>query len=159
MSLEDTPGPVQGGGRETRVPAAPAGALRAGKGKPAFLPSLGIPRSPASCAPQVLFVSVTNSVIPRATTANPVRRAQSPPEVAMDDDIELDEATRRELLQELRNPEKMRAICEGLRRMTAKLTSAELERAKHIDSFWLPTTSPWWPERLAYEPRKIRSGQ
>jgi hypothetical protein len=77
----------------------------------------------------------------------------------MDDDIELDEATRRELLEELRNPEKIRAICEGLRRMTAKLTSAELERATHIDSFWLPAPSPWWPERLANEPRKIKSGQ
>jgi hypothetical protein len=76
----------------------------------------------------------------------------------MDDDIELDEDTRRKMLEELRDPEKLRAICKELRRMTAKLTRAELELESHIDSFWLPAPSPWWPERLAYEPRKINSG-
>lgn len=76
----------------------------------------------------------------------------------MDDDIGLDEDTRRKMLEELRDPEKLRVINEELRLMLADFTRYEVERARRIDSFWLPGPSPWWPDRLAYEPRKINSG-
>ena len=72
----------------------------------------------------------------------------------MDDDIELDEKTWRKIQEELRDPETMRALCEGLQRRTAKLDRV----LRRVDSYWLPEPSPHWPERLAYERRRVGSG-
>jgi small-conductance mechanosensitive channel len=74
----------------------------------------------------------------------------------MDDEFWDNEDTRRKMLEELRDPEKLRTIEEELRRQRIKDICDDLERSRHIDSFWLPSRSlsPWWPERLAYERRK-----
>jgi hypothetical protein len=80
----------------------------------------------------------------------------------MDDDFWDNPEIQRKMLEELRDPEKLRAINELLelmlddfRRWRAADRRKEVERARRIDSFWKPQPSPYWPERLVYERRKI----
>lgn len=73
-----------------------------------------------------------------------------------DDDFWSNENIRRSMLEELRAPERLRAINEQLHLMLADFTRYKVERAQSIDSFWLPRPSPHGPERLAYEKRKPR---
>jgi hypothetical protein len=74
-----------------------------------------------------------------------------------DDDFWSNEDIRHNMLQESRDPEKLRAINEQLHVMLADFTRYKVERAQSIDSFWLPRSSPHWPERLAYETREPRN--
>lgn len=84
----------------------------------------------------------------------------------MDDDFWDDPDIQRKVRVELHDPEKLRAIEEemcrmldDLRRWRIKDIHDELERTRRIDSFWKPQPSPYWPERLAYERRKMGDRQ
>jgi hypothetical protein len=76
----------------------------------------------------------------------------------MDDDFWDNPDIQRKMREELRDPEKLRAINEELERMLADFARREVKRARRIDSFWLPEPSPYWPQRLAYERGRIGPG-